>query len=86
MARRVFFSFHYDLDNWRAATVRNMGQIEGNRPVTDNDWEAIKRGGKGAIKNWIDGQIEGRSCTIVLVGRETAGRRWIKYEIREILE
>ena len=30
MARRVFYSFHYQPDNWRAAMVRNIGSIEGN--------------------------------------------------------
>lgn len=38
MARRVFFSFHYKPDNWRAAQVRNAGVVEGNTPVSDNDW------------------------------------------------
>ena len=38
MARRVFYSFHYSPDNWRAAMVRNIGSIEGNRPATDNGW------------------------------------------------
>ena len=36
MARRVFYSFHYNPDNWRAAMVREIGSIEGNRPATDN--------------------------------------------------
>ena len=26
--RQVFFSFHYDNDNWRAGQVRNMGKME----------------------------------------------------------
>ncbi len=83
MARRAFFSFHYKPDCWRVAQVRNMGVIEGNSPVSDNDWEAVKRGGEKAIKAWIDGQLHGRSCTVVLVGEKTAGRKWIKYEIKE---
>ena len=83
MARRVFFSFHYKPDNWRASQVRQMGVIEGNRPVTDNDWEQIKRGGEKAIQNWIDGQLKGKSCTIVLIGSNTAGRKWITYEIKK---
>jgi len=45
MARRVFFSFHYKADSLRAGQVRNMGTIEGDPAVTDNDWEAITRGG-----------------------------------------
>lgn len=82
MARRVFFSFHYKPDNWRAAQVRNIGVVEGNAPVSDNDWEQVKRGGDKAIQNWIDGQLKGRSCTIVLIGEKTAKRKWINYEIK----
>ena len=81
MARRAFYSFHYMPDNWRAATVRNIGVIEGNRPASDNDWETIKNGGDAAIKRWIANQMYGRSCTVVLVGTNTANRKWINHEI-----
>ena len=81
MARRAFYSFHYVPDAWRASTVRNIGAIEGNRPATDNDWESVKRGGDDAIKRWIADQMNGRSCTVVLVGTNTANRKWINYEI-----
>jgi MTH538 TIR-like domain (DUF1863) len=81
MARRVFYSFHYKPDNWRASTVRNIGTVEGNRPATDNDWESIASTGDAAIKRWIAGQLDGRSCTVVLVGANTANRKWINYEI-----
>src|SRR5947209_3168863 len=83
MARKVFFSFHYKPDNWRASQVRNMGLVEGNVPVSDNDWETVTRGGDNAIKKWIDDQLKGRSCAVVLVGANTAGRKWINYEITE---
>ena len=83
MARRCFFSFHYKPDSWRASQVRNMGAIEGNVPVSDNDWEAVTRGGDSAIQKWIDGQLGGKSCTVVLVGQGTAGRKWINYEIEK---
>ena len=83
MARRAFYSFHYVPDNWRAAQVRNMGILEGNTPVSDNDWESITRGGDTAIRSWIDGQMKGKSCAIVLIGSNTAGRKWIKYEIEK---
>ena len=79
--RRVFYSFHYAPDSWRAATVRNIGAVEGNRPATDNGWEEVKRGGDAAIRNWIAGQMKYRSCTLVLVGSQTAGRHWINHEI-----
>ncbi len=81
MVRRIFYSFHYAPDNWRAAMVRNIGSIEGNRPATDNGWEVVKRGGDAAIKKWIADQMKHRSCTVLLVGANTADRKWINYEI-----
>src|SRR5262245_5787369 len=83
MAKSCFFSFHYIPDNWRAAQVRNMGVLEGNAPVSDNDWESVKRSGDAAIERCIMGQLNGRSCSIVLVGTNTAGRKWINYEIEK---
>jgi hypothetical protein len=83
MARRVFYSFHYKPDCSRTAQVRNMGVVEGNKPATDNEWERISRGGSGAIQRWIDRQLDGKSCNVVLIGENTAGRRWINYEIKE---
>ena len=81
MARNAFYSFHYLPDGWRASQVRNMGVIEGNAPARDNDWESITKGGDPAIEEWINGQMSGRSCAIVLIGTGTAGRKWINYEI-----
>ena len=86
MARRAFYSFHYNPDNWRASKVRNMGVIEGNRPASDNNWEKVKRGGDAAIQRWIDGQMSGKSVAIVLIGSRTAGRKWIEYEIKKAWE
>jgi hypothetical protein len=83
MARNVFYSFHYEADNWRAAQVRSMGVIEGNEPCSDNDWESVKKGGDAVIEKWIAKQLEGRTCAVVLVGSGTAGRKWITHEIQE---
>jgi MTH538 TIR-like domain (DUF1863) len=81
MARKVFYSFHYKPDCWRAATVRSIGALEGNKPASDNDWESVTAGGDSAIKTWISSQMEGKTCTVVLVGTNTANRKWINYEI-----
>jgi len=83
VARKCFYSFHYEPDNWRASTVRQIGSIEGNQPATDNDWESIAHGPNhdARIQQWISIQMRGRSCTIVLVGAGTAKRKWINYEI-----
>jgi hypothetical protein len=81
--RQVFYSFHYKPDCWRAAQVRNIGVVEGNKPAPDNEWEEITRAGDDAIKRWIKEQMKYRSCTVVLVGENTANRKWINYEINE---
>ena len=42
MARRVFYSFHFDGDYWRTQQVRNIGALEHDSPVSKNDWEEVK--------------------------------------------
>lgn len=44
MAKQCFYSFHFKPDNWRAATVRSIGVIEGNEPALDHEWESIASG------------------------------------------
>ncbi len=83
MARRCFFSFHYKPDAARAAQVRQIGSIEGNSPVSDNDWEKVTKGGDASIKRWIANQMKGKSCAVVLAGSNTADRKWINHEINE---
>lgn len=83
MTRQVFYSFHYKPDVMRVSQVRNIGSIEANKPARDNDWETVKSGKDLAIKRWIANQMKGRSCTVVLVGSETANRKWINHEIIE---
>lgn len=81
MARKCFYSFHYKPDAVRASQVRNIGTVEGNPPVKDNEWETIVGDGDSAIKKWIEKQMEGRTCLVVLVGQDTANRKWINHEI-----
>lgn len=81
MARKIFCSFHYKPDYWRASQVRSIGAIEGNKLATDNDWETVTQSGDQAIKNWINNQLKGRTCTVVLIGENTANRKWINYEV-----
>lgn len=89
MARKVFFSFHYARDSWRVGQVRNCNVISGydKNPFYDKaDWEAIKKQGTQAVKNWIEKQLNGTSVTIVLIGKETSTRPWVKYEIKRSIE
>src|SRR4051812_48839659 len=81
MARKVFFSFHFDEDFWRTQQVRNINALEGNPLATPNAWEEVKRKGDAAIEKWIDDEMKGRTCAIVLVGAQTSNRKWVTYEI-----
>ena len=84
--RQVFFSFHYDNDNWRAAQVRNMGKVDNSSTFSDNEWEEVKEKTESAIKDWIDEQLNKCSCLVVLIGEKTANRKWINYEIKRAYE
>ena len=86
MARKVFFSFHYERDAWRAGQVRNCNVIASEDQVgfiDSVDWESIKKQGEDAIKRWIATQLKGTSVTVVLIGAETADREWVQHEIIE---
>lgn len=81
--RQVFFSFHYSQDVMRVAQIRNIGALEDNKPVNDNDWESISKAGDAEIKAWIDRNLAMRSCLIVLIGEKTASRKYVQYEIEK---
>lgn len=85
----MYFSFHFQRDYWRVANVRNARVISGleKTPFLDGAaWEKVKRQGDRAIQSWIERELKGTSVTVVLVGAQTAGRRWVKYEIRRSVE
>ena len=86
MKRQVFFSFHYNRDVWRASMVRNMGKVSNDSTFSDNDWEEVRYKTDSKIKEWINSQMEKRSCLVVLVGEETSERKWVKYEIEHAME
>jgi len=83
MSRQVFHSFHYKRDSWRVQQVKQIGVIEGQPLLSSNQWEQIKRGGDAEIKRWINGQMSGKSCIVVLIGSQTAGRKWVTHEIEK---
>lgn len=89
MARRVFFSFHYDRDIWRACQVRNSWLTKPDRESAGfwdaSLWEDAKRRGDAAIKAMIDEGLRNTSVTCVLIGAETWQRDWVKYEITRSL-
>lgn len=86
MARRVFFSFHYERDVRRIQQVRNAWVVRQRgeaQPFYDGaDFEDAKRRA-GGIEKWINDQLHGCSVTAVLFGAETYSRDWVKYEIEQ---
>jgi hypothetical protein len=86
MARKVFFSFHYERDIWRTNVVRNSGVVEGVSAAGFHDaslWEEAKRKGDAEVKRSIDQGLVGTSVTVVLIGAQTAQRKFVDYEIEK---
>jgi hypothetical protein len=89
MARKVFFSFHYDRDVRRVVQVRNSWVVRPDgdaQPFYDKaEFEEAKKRA-GGIEKWIDEQLKGTSVTVVLFGAETYNREWVRHEIRRSYE
>lgn len=86
MARKVFFSFHYERDIWRTNVVRKSGVVEGSAAAGFQDaslWEEAKKKGDAEVKKLIDKGLVGTSVTVVLIGAETSKRKFVDYEIEQ---
>jgi hypothetical protein len=85
MARRAFFSFHYERDSWRAGQVRNSWVTKDRESAGFWDaaaWEEVKKKTDAEIEKWIGEQLVGTSVTVVLIGAETSTRPYVGYEIK----
>lgn len=85
MARRVFFSFHFERDSWRAGIVRNSGAFKDIDETGFWDaakWEELKKKGDSPTRKWIEDNLSGTSVTVVLIGAETSKRKWVRYEVK----
>jgi len=88
MARRTFFSFHYVPDVSRAWVVRNswvtkvaQGEREDAGFFDSSVFEAKQRESDDILKRFLREGLVNTTVTCVLVGTETALRRWVRYEI-----
>ncbi len=91
MAKKVFFSFHYqDVIDFRANVVRNHGSFKLSKDdagfYDSSMWEKAKKESDLALKRLINGGLKNTSNTCVLVRTETFNRRWVDYEIFKSLE
>ena len=88
MARRVFFSFHYEYV-WKVNQIRSMPNVIGTSAAGFQDaslWEEAKKKGDKEIKRMIDKGLENTSVTVVCVTYGTTSRKYINYEIDKSLE
>ena len=86
MAKKVFFSLHYqDVIDFRANVVRNHGSFKLSKDEAgfydSSIWEEAKKESSLALKRLINKGLINTSNTCVLVGSETYKRPWVRYEI-----
>ena len=88
VARRTFFSFHYEADVTRAWVVRNswvtkiaQGEREAAGFFDSSVFEAKERESVETLKTFLREGLRNSTVTCVLVGTQTALRRWVRYEI-----
>lgn len=86
MARRAFFSFHYQRDIWRINQIRNIPNITGCAAAGFQDaslWEEAKKTSDAAVKKLIDEALNNTTVTVVFIGNQTSNRKFINYEIEK---
>lgn len=84
MAKKVFFSFHYqDVVDFRANVVRNHKLTKDNQAgyFDASIWEEAKKTSNLALKRLINKELVNTSVTCILIGSETYARPWVRYEI-----
>jgi hypothetical protein len=78
----AYFSYHYGNDAARAASARSAMALEADAPIAPPAWEELGWGGDTAVTRWVADRLRGKECLVVLIGSQTATRKWVKYEIK----
>jgi len=86
MAKRVFFSFHYqDVIDFRVNIVRNHWLTKPDSQSAGffdaSIWEEAKKTSSIALKRLINSGLQNTSNTCVLIGTSTYKRPWVRYEL-----
>jgi antiphage defense system Thoeris ThsB-like protein len=84
MARRVFFSFHFENDIWRVNQVRNANVVAGADQAgffDHSEYAEAEKKSLTVIDRMIRERLAGTTVTIVLIGTQTAQRPWVQREI-----
>jgi hypothetical protein len=89
LARRTFFSFHFERDIFRANQVRNCNVVVGADVAgffDHSEYEDAKKRGDSAVEKMILDHLRNTTVTVVLIGTETANRPYVRYEIDESIK
>jgi len=89
LMRYVFFSFHYERDIFRVNTIRNIPEIISCAAAGFKDaslWEEAQKKSDLVIKRLINRGLSNTTVTVICLGRFTAGREYINYEIEQSLK
>lgn len=84
MARRVFFSLHYNPDVQRSEVVKKSQFLRGKELAGFFDSSAMEeaqRKDPDSLRLFLRKEMEGSSVVCVLIGQETAKRHWVRFEI-----
>ena len=81
MARHVFYALHHEADHSRIVGLLQSHAVEGNLTPSQAQWAKLKRGGDFATRRWVEEQLKGRSCTVVLIGKDTATQPLVHYAV-----
>jgi len=88
---KVFFSFYYTKDYFRAKQVMQIIDYKPNGIdytgfIPDNTLDEMALKGLPHIYTWIESEVLASDVVIVLIGKETAGRHFVEYEIATALK
>jgi hypothetical protein len=88
--RRVFFSFNYEKDSFRAKQAYESWMSRLDRDaggyVEEAVWEELKNQGEKAIKDWINKEMQETTVTIVLIGAETDKDPYVDFAIQKTFQ
>ena len=84
--KEKFFKMYYKSLHRFAIHIKTVNSTGDNLEGTKNCKVCFDAKGEiedSKFSHWIKEQMKYRSCTVVLVGKDTANRKWINYEIVE---